>query len=79
MFKDYSLKSIDRIAIEASVVGVSLIVLVYVAKMFKDNIPNLTGYKMDIEFYFIIGFIFHVIFEYTGLNLWYSKDYCKMI
>jgi hypothetical protein len=28
---------------------------------------------------FIVGALFHIICEYTGLNVWYSLEYCKML
>lgn len=42
-------------------------------------IPNFSGKREEIEFLFVIGVIFHVMFEYTGINLWYSKEYCKLL
>lgn len=75
-----SAKSINLILVEASVVGVSLIVLVYIAKRFlMDYIPDFSGRKQEVEFLFIVGFLFHILFEYTGVNLWYSKEYCKLL
>jgi hypothetical protein len=74
-----SAKPVSLIAIEASVVGICLIMLVYILKNFMTYIPNLSGKREDIEFLFVVGVIFHVMFEYTGINLWYSKEYCKLL
>lgn len=63
---------------EASVVGISLVILVYIIKKFMDYIPNFSGHKQEVELLFVVGFLFHILFEYTGLNLWYSKEYCKL-
>ena len=41
--------------------------------------PNISGMKDKIEVYFIIGFVFHIVFEWTGINLWYAQEYCKII
>lgn len=72
-------KSFITVLTEASVVGLGLIVLVYLVSYIKNYIPNITGYKDQIEFLFIVGVLFHLIFEYTGLNLWYAKEYCKLL
>ena len=74
-----SAKSLNLVLIEASVVGVSLIVLVYILKQFMNYIPDFSGSKQEVEFLFVVGFLFHFLFEYTGVNLWYSKEYCKLI
>jgi hypothetical protein len=74
-----SAKPVSLIAIEASVVGICLIMLVYILKNFMTYIPNFSGKREDIEFLFVVGVIFHVMFEYTGINLWYSKEYCKLL
>lgn len=72
-------KSTSLVLLEASVVGISLILLVYTIKKFLNYIPDFSGYKMEVEFLFIVGFIFHIVFEYTGINAWYSKEYCKIL
>lgn len=74
-----SLKSLNLVAVEASVVGICLILLVYVLKPLISYIPDFSGNRQEIEFLFVVGVIFHLVFEYTGINLWYSKEYCKML
>lgn len=74
-----SKKEIKTVIIEALVVGSLLIGIV---KLVNDYllkyIPNITGNK-NIELLFVSGFLFHIICEYTGINMWYSKEYCKLI
>jgi len=74
-----SKKSIGLVIMEASVVGVCLILLVYLVKLYINMVPDISGYKYDIELFFIVGFLFHVLFEYSGINLWYSVEYCKLL
>jgi hypothetical protein len=74
-----SAKPVNLIAIEASVVGACLIILVYILKRYVDYIPDFTGRRSDVELLFVVGFVFHILFEYTGINLWYSKEYCKLL
>lgn len=70
-----SSKSLGLVFIEASVVGVFLILLVYIVKQFENYLPI----KSEIVTLFLAGFLFHIIFEYTGVNAWYSKQYCKLL
>ena len=72
-------KSIGLVIVEASVVGVCLILLVYLVKQYINLVPDVSGYKNDIELFFIVGFLFHILFEYSGINLWYSVEYCKLL
>ena len=58
-----SKKSITGVLIEAVVVGVCLILFGNFIEYFKDYIPNISGMKDKIEVYFIIGFVFHIVFE----------------
>jgi hypothetical protein len=61
-------KGVFRILIEAFVVGLLLIIVYNPFKyIFKDINYNII--------LFISGAIFHIIFEYTGINIWYVKDY----
>lgn len=68
-------KSVGLVLFEASVVGVFLILLVYIVKQFENYLPV----KSDMMVLFLAGFLFHVIFEYTGVNAWYSREYCKLL
>jgi hypothetical protein len=65
-------KDILRILFEALIVGL-LLILVY-------NPINyiLKGYDNNLIL-FISGSIFHIICEYTGINLWYVEDYNKIL
>ena len=73
-------KSIAFVIMEAIVVGIILIIFVtFTQKYILQLIPNLSGHKDTIELFFIAGFLFHITFEYTGINLWYSKEYCKLL
>jgi hypothetical protein len=70
-----SVKSLLTVTFEATLVGLLMIVI---AKCIKDYIPSIIGNK-NIELLFISGFLFHILFEYSGINLWYAKEYCKLI
>jgi hypothetical protein len=72
-----SKKPVLTVLIEAIVVGVGLIAFVYLvetylAKYFPKIIQNI-----KIQNIFLSGFLFHIVFEYSGINLWYAKDYYK--
>jgi Kef-type K+ transport system membrane component KefB len=77
---EVSNKNILTVLLEATVVGSLLILLVkFVRNYLLQYIPDISGDKSSIEAIFLAGFLFHLIFEYTGLNLWYSKEYCKLL
>lgn len=75
-----SKKPFTLVITEAIIVGLFLVGFV---KLTKDYIlphtPNLTGQKDLFELFIIAGALFHIIFEYTGVNLWYSREYCKLL
>ena len=74
-----SKKEIKSVIIEAIVVGLLLIgVVKLVSDYLLKYIPDITGNK-NIELLFVSGFLFHIICEYTGINMWYSLEYCKLI
>ena len=74
-----SRKELKTVIFEAIVVGILLIIIFKLVNYYLfDYIPNITVSK-NIELLFISGFLFHIICEYTGVNIWYSKEYCKLI
>jgi hypothetical protein len=68
------MKNFKLILIESIIVAVGLIFLfVILQKIFDKKITNN---------YLLIGLsgsLFHIICEYTGINIWYSKHYCKIL
>lgn len=73
-----SKKEITSVLIEAIVVGVLLVLFTNLLKPYVSYMPNLSGQPENIELYLITGAVFHIACEYTGLNMWYSKQYCKL-
>lgn len=71
-----SLKPIITVIYEAIFVGIGLIII-YNLTEFLIKYSNIQINKVIILF--ISGFMFHILFEYIGLNLWYAKEYCKLI
>jgi hypothetical protein len=80
LLSSVSKKSVVTVLFEAIIVGIVLVLLVYLLRtLFYQYIPNISGNKQYIELLFIAGALFHIIFEYTGLNMWHSKEYCKLL
>ena len=74
-----SKKSLQLVLTEAIIVGICLIGFIKLTNTYiLPYIPNISGQKENIELFLIAGFLFHFAFEYTGINLWYSKEYCKL-
>lgn len=68
-----SFKKIDTIILESSVVGFLLVLIFFI-------IQHVINEQINIKYHlFVSGFLFHLICEYTGLNKWYSLEYCKLI
>lgn len=76
---DVSKKPVLTILIESTVVGVGLAILVYLIETYLSKyLPNIIQNK-KMQILFISGFLFHIICEYTGVNTWYAKEYCKLL
>lgn len=78
---ELSKKSILNVLFEAIIVGVLLIVIYKILEYIKiDEYVNVSE-KIDkqIVLLFISGFLFHIICEYTGINIWYVKEYSKLL
>ena len=74
-----SKKSVWYVLFEAFIVGVILVLIVNLLRVtILPYIPNFTGKNANIELLFLAGVLFHLLFEYSGLNLWYSKKYCSL-
>jgi hypothetical protein len=70
-----STKPVFTVIIEAIVVGAGLIAFVYFVETYLSKyLPDIIQNK-KVQNIFISGFLFHIIFEYSGINLWYAKDY----
>lgn len=76
---DVSKKPVLTILIESTVVGAGLIALVYIVENYLSKyLPNIIQNK-KMQNLFISGFLFHIICEYTGVNTWYAREYCKIL
>jgi|LauGreDrversion4_2_1035121.scaffolds.fasta_scaffold311136_2 hypothetical protein len=65
-------KSFEKVLTEAIVVGILFIVLFYaIEKVFPK-------FHKFIKL-FVTASLFHIICEYTGINIWYVKDYNKYL
>lgn len=71
-------KSVSTVFIEAFVVAIVLTLTFLVLKKLHKYIPKITSNTI-LDTAFIAGFIIHVVFEYSGINQWYSLDYCQII
>lgn len=79
-------RSLQRTLIEATVIGIILIIVVYVIQMalsatgqFSVKVPEACNrwndkHVMEITI-FLSGALFHIAFEYTGLNKWFAESY----
>lgn len=75
-----SKKSVSKVIFEATVVGLFLIAIIKgVSDYILKYIPDITNSNKQLELLFTAGFLFHILFEYTGVNMWYSREYCKLI
>lgn len=65
------MKEVKLVLLESAVVGIVLMIIVFLMNLiFKDLIPMWPGV-------FLSGVIFHLAFEYTGLNKIYVDNYYK--
>ena len=74
MIVGLSKKTVIAVLIEGIVVGICLLGLAKIISLFILTPPQTIDMDM-IKVIFISGFLFHIIFEYTGLNLWYAVNY----
>jgi hypothetical protein len=73
-------KSVKTVVIEAVVVGVCLIGFYYavnytgIVNYLLTNFQNIPKFNLAYEL-FLAGALFHLVFEYTGVNKWYVDNY----
>lgn len=77
-----SYKSLFQVnLIEAPIIGILLVILFSITIIILQLIPLLKkNHNLNMFLsVFISGALFHIICEYTGLNVWYSKNYYNII
>lgn len=67
-------KSISLISFEALVVGVGLVLIYEIIRMLVSPKE-----KSNYMVLFLSGITFHFLFEFTGVNEWYSIKYCELL
>ena len=65
-----------KILIEALVVGVVLVAIGMILHVLASKLKqhNMNENAVLAMHFFIVGFIFHLIAEYTGINKWYCSN-----
>jgi len=69
------MKSYSLVLFEAVVVGICLILFYYLTGYVLRYV-NIDNILIQL---FISGALFHLVFEYTGINEWYSIKYCDIL
>ena len=67
-------KPITTVIIEALFVGICLVVFTKLVEVVMIKSPGEIDTDM-IKIIFVSGALFHIVFEYTGLNYWYAMNY----
>lgn len=66
-----------RVFIEATVIGI-LLALLYIFLGKLMGLPSRSFATPMLRAVALSGALFHVLFEVTGLNRWYAKQYVKI-
>jgi hypothetical protein len=73
-----SKKDFHVVVFEAMIVGAILTTIFYFGTFYVfKRASDSPGFSFMVVF--MSGFLFHLIFEYTGLNIWYVQDYSKLL
>ncbi len=65
------MKLTQKLIIEASAVGLGLVVLWYVFNMLSEKVSKKENIIISL---FVVGASFHLIAEFTGMNQWYCRN-----
>ena len=69
------MKNIQRLMMEAIAVGILVVLLGYVVVYFVESMKlKIDKDKQMIIGFFILGFLTHILCEFTGINKWYCKN-----
>lgn len=73
---DVSTKAVSTVLTEAIVVGSVLVVLYkLVSYLLPKKFMSSNSEGRNIVILFLAGAVFHLMFEYSGVNMWYAKNY----
>jgi hypothetical protein len=70
------MKSISLLLFESIIVGISSVIVALFTN--KLSLPPLVNNPM-IDGIFYTGLFAHLLFEFSGINIWYSKQYCDLL
>lgn len=90
MIEQKSYKSITLVLFESLIVGGGLIILFIIFLLLIGMIPYFNISNINNEFKkrhtihmflttFLAGASFHLLCEYSGINVWYVKEYNKLL
>lgn len=65
-------KTIFRVILEGIIVG---ILSLFLFKITESLLVNYDKYT----YLFITAFLFHILCEISGINIWYAKDYINLL
>ena len=65
------MKVTQKLIIEASAVGLGLVLLWYLFNMLSEKVSKKDNLIISL---FIVGASFHLIAEFTGMNKWYCRN-----
>lgn len=75
------IKPFYQVVIEGIVVGQLLIWMYYITKslIVPNLIPIVNFTNNEAAIVFLSGFMFHLICEFTNINLWYVQNYYNIL
>ena len=69
------MKGLQRLLMEAIAVGLLVVLLGYVVVYFMESMKlKIDKDKQMIIGFFMLGFLTHILCEFTGVNKWYCKN-----